>query len=274
MKKPQIFDYLNYREFLKDHYDFTKSTNPSFSYRVFSEQTDMTKQHLIMIVNGKRNLTTKSKEKISKAFSLNPDEKKYFNILIEFNNESDHKKQTEYLKEMHKLSRNVQQKEIGDGNRLLSKWYYLAVKSLVSTKNFNPNPVSISKNLRDLITPEEAIDALETLLEIGLIEKDGTRYKSLDSHLKTKDETISLYIKNLHKQLLDLGSNIIDFVPQEEREFRAITIDVPASAIPLIKEKIKFFFKEIVNVSDSKELSEEVCQLNVQFFKLTNRKAS
>ena len=43
----KIFEYLDYREFLKDYYNAKKEANPAFSLRVFSDKIGLDRKSVV-----------------------------------------------------------------------------------------------------------------------------------------------------------------------------------------------------------------------------------
>ena len=59
-----IFEYIDYRRYLKDYYDFQKKTKKYFSYRFFAQKAGINSPILLkMVFDGKRNLSRKTLEK-------------------------------------------------------------------------------------------------------------------------------------------------------------------------------------------------------------------
>ena len=81
-----VFEYQDYRRYLKDYYSFQKSRKKYFSYRYFSQKAGINASaFLYYIIEGKRNLTKRSIERISNAIGHSDEEKQYFENLVFFN---------------------------------------------------------------------------------------------------------------------------------------------------------------------------------------------
>ena len=53
----KIFEYLDYREFLKDYYNAKKEANPAFSLRVFSDRIGFkAKDFISRVMNGGKSI--------------------------------------------------------------------------------------------------------------------------------------------------------------------------------------------------------------------------
>src|ERR1700683_449627 len=87
--KKKIYEYGNFREFLRDYYLSQKEEDRRFSYQVFAKVAGFkSKSFLTLVITGKRNLTSESIEKISLALKLNKDEATFFRNLVFLNQSS------------------------------------------------------------------------------------------------------------------------------------------------------------------------------------------
>lgn len=87
--KPCIFDYLDYRLYLRDLYEFYKETTTYFSYRYFAGQAQLSSPSFLkLVMDGKRNLSQESTEKFIHAFRLDNDQAEFFRTLVSFNQSS------------------------------------------------------------------------------------------------------------------------------------------------------------------------------------------
>ena len=125
-----IFEYSDYRQYLSDYYSNKKSVKPGYSHRVFAKQAGLSSpSHLSMIIKGERNLSIKTIEKFADGLKLSLKEKKYFELMVLFNQTQDLPTKAKYFaeimalksssKKLHKL-----EKEKFD---FLSKWYVVAI---------------------------------------------------------------------------------------------------------------------------------------------------
>src|SRR6185436_18708226 len=79
---PNIFAYLNYRDFLRDFYQEQKAKNPVFSYQYFANRAGFkSKSFLKLVIDGRKNLTGSSLEKMAQAMKLSPKAFSYFEDL-------------------------------------------------------------------------------------------------------------------------------------------------------------------------------------------------
>ncbi|MCX7727464.1 MAG: TIGR02147 family protein, partial [Chitinispirillaceae bacterium] len=92
-----IFEYQNYRDYLRAYYNEQKALKKAFSYRSFSKKAGIqSPSFLFYVIEGKRNLTKNSVMKISAAIGHNREEAEYFENLVFFNQANNIRDKTYY----------------------------------------------------------------------------------------------------------------------------------------------------------------------------------
>ena len=101
MNRPCIFDYMDFRKFLKDMFAFKKETISSYSYRYFSRMAGFSSPNFLkLVIEGQRNLTNTSVAGIAKGFKLKKPEREFFENLVFMNQAKDHAEQDHYYRKM------------------------------------------------------------------------------------------------------------------------------------------------------------------------------
>ncbi|RYZ68697.1 MAG: TIGR02147 family protein, partial [Proteobacteria bacterium] len=145
--------------------------------------------------------------------------------------------------------------------------YYFAVFNLLPLEDFEGCPFWISKRLR--ITTTEAKQALERLERIGMIARNlEGHYFQTQNDFKTTSDLADLSIRQGHYQNLDLARRSLDEDAVLERDFSEITMAIDPQDLPMAKEKIKKFRRELCTELESKR-RREVYRMCVQLFPLT-----
>lgn len=276
--KPSVYDYLDYRKFLQDYYEYRKLSEPGFSLRRFAKEATLpSKSYLKRIIEGDFHITKKSRYKFSKGCGLDKKERDFFYNLIEFNKSSNLKDKNRLLKRIGKISERTTSKQItNEQYELLSKWYYMAVRSLVALRDFRPDPSFLARKLRGFISTREAKKALEVLLKLGLVENKEGKYIVKDQNITTVDEVKKTAVKNYHTQMIPVGVKALHKNSLEEREMRAITLSLSDEDAFEAKRRVKEFYRELlIELSKNRKgrRLNQIWQLNLQFFKLTKEDA-
>ncbi len=272
IKRPAIFDYLDYRAFLRDLFNFKKSKNHLFSYRVFSGKAGFSSPNFLkLVIDNKRNLTNESIGKIAKGFSLKKQEREFFENLVFMNQASTNDEKDHYYKKMMSVTGYLKSHRINKSNyKYFSKWYYPVIREVAVFGDRNATPEEISRALNPTVPVKEVEGALDILIELGLLRKDKSGvWEQADKVVSTGAEVKSLVIYNYHKEMIRLALEAFERHKAEKRSISGVTISIKEEKLPEIKKIIADFRKEILNLACEDEGSDKVFQINIQAFPLT-----
>jgi uncharacterized protein (TIGR02147 family) len=270
--KPRVFEYTNYRSFLRDLYDFEKAAQKKFSFRYFSKQAGFSSPNFLkLVIEGKRNLSVESIERFAKALKLTREEAPFFRALVLFNQAATAEERGLWAEEIlkSKLYRKLHPLHAAQYS-YYSQWYNVAVRELMGLPSFKEDPEWIARTLSPAITVQQAREAIAALIELGLAHRgpDGV-LKRTDAVLTTGDEVSSSSVTQYHHQMLGKAAEAIDKVPGAERDISAITITVSPERAKEIKALIQRTRKEILALADQDQNPARVMSLCIQFFPLS-----
>ncbi|MGE0764551.1 MAG: TIGR02147 family protein [Bdellovibrionales bacterium] len=267
-----VFEYDNYRDFLRDVYLSSKQNDAKFSYRYFSRIAGFQSPNFLkLVIDGQRNLASESIEKIAKALKLKKDEALFFHHLVLLNQATSSEEKKIHTEQLlrSKVFKKIYPLKESEYN-YYAQWYFVPIRELVSFEGFQEDPEWIAKQLNPAITAVEAKKALVELEKLGLIRRDASgRLQQTDRNVETPNEVISPLIRLYHKEMLNKAGDSIDRFPREKRDISAVTITVTEGGIKKIKELIQQLRKEIIEMSSQEAGAAQVYQLGFQFFPLT-----
>ena len=274
----RIFDHLDYRVYLKEHYDKSKEANPHFSFRSFSNKAGFkTKDFLYRVMHGEKNLSQASVFKLSGALSLKREETEYFENLVKFNQSRNVKEKDFYYQRLAALR--SEYSVDGSAVRLevqqyeyYSKWWHTAVRSVVDMYEFKGDWKWLAKKLDPPITAQQAEQSIALLESLGLAAKDsGGRYRITHKSLTTGTPILPLAITKFHQGTLELATRCLDEVPKDERDLSCLTLGISRKTLDRIKQKLKRFRGELLKLAEADEEADTVYHLNLHMFPLTKR---
>ena len=266
-----IFRYHNYRQYLKEYYTEAKRKSSAFSFRYFARKAELPSfNYLKLVMDGKRPLNGLYLKKFIKGLKLSDREAKYFETMVLLDQTKDFTAKAGYLNKLLEIKSRVAVRDIAQEQELIyAQWYNWVIREMVLLKDFKDDPKWISKKLGRAITPLEAKESVELLKKLGLLRKKGGRWVPHHPAVRSSDEIPNLAIKKLHESFIQKAIEALLTLSLEEREFSGLTIALPRHKISYVKEKIKAFRKELNEILSAEKDSEDVYQLNVQFYPLT-----
>ncbi len=268
-----VFEFLDYRAYLRAYYTAEKERRPAFSHRFFSRLAGLRSPNFLkLVMDGERNLGPETVPKFIKALGLTGEAASFFADLVTFTQAESVADKNRAFERISASRRFRSARRIeGDLFKYLSHWYYPAIRELAAREDFQENPKWIAAQLRPKIPATDAATALNLLLSLGLLVRDAETGKIVrgEPTLTTEHQSLSLATVNFHRQMLERASASIENTKREHRDLAALTVCVQPATAALVKERIHRFREEMTQLCDADTKGNTVYQLNVQWFPLS-----
>lgn len=273
MKAQEIFNYTDYRTFLKDYFKHRKEVQPSFSLGVWSKALGVSSTAvLVNVLNGKRNPGEMISAKFSNYFAFAPKEQQYFQDLIGLSKvQNDPRLSLALMEKMGRANPDGTFRLLDDQTfSAISKWFYYALREMVSLPHFKEDPDWIRDHLEYEVTSKEIKKAIEDLLKLSLLEKDNNgKLKATTRNISMSHDVASEAVKRYHEQVMENGKVSIRKHSLKERDFSSVTINIREENISALKEFLKEFREQVNELFEENAHSSRVFQLNMQLIPLT-----
>ncbi|MDQ3000811.1 MAG: TIGR02147 family protein [Fibrobacterota bacterium] len=267
-----IFDYTDYRRYLREYYAWAKTNKHGFSHRAFMAKTGMSgPNYFKRVMEGVHNLTENSIPKFASALDLTDSEANYFKYLVYFN-------QAGTLDEKDRCFGILMDLKTPHAHYVLEKaqydyykdWYNIAIREMLSFFPYKDNAKEMAKRLAPEVSPKKVKQSIELLEGLGLIEKaeDGT-YRAASKFILTDPDVQSLFIPKFHQAMTRLAADAITRFPKDERYFSSSTVSLSERTYKEIIELIRSTRKDVLRKVGEDQEPERVYHLNMQLFPLT-----
>jgi uncharacterized protein (TIGR02147 family) len=268
-----LFEFTDFREYLKAYFEDRKKNDPKFSHRWLAGRLDLSTSNFIMLVmQGKRNLTSGLRLKISGVFRHSRKEAEYFENMVNFCQAKNEKEKDLHFTRMAALRKNVKVDKIKEWQyEYYSNWYNPVIRELVVAGGFSGEPAELCRLLQPSITPKQAKRSIAVLLKLGLIKKTGTRYAQTARVIATDAEVDSIAVVNFHRAMGTLAVEALDRIKKDERNITSATLFLTADAYDAARKKIDDVRQELLALADSVGQGERVYQMNFQLFPLSKK---
>ncbi len=268
-----IFEYMNYREFLRDYYSEKKEQHAFYSYRLFSQKAGFKSPNFLkLVIEGERNLSKDSVFKFAKALNLKKKEADYFENLVFFNQSESLEEKNAYLTKLmrHRAKPGAKKMEKGEYS-YYSEWYHPVIRDLVGAVNFRDNFKMLGQAVAPSISAAEAEKSVKLLLDLGFIRTDGNgTYWKTSASLTTGPVVRSVAIANYHKAMLQLASESIERFPSSQRDVESLTVSVSEETYRIMMKRASdFLLNELLPLAEADKNNERVAQVNLQIFPLS-----
>jgi len=273
---PTIMHYDNYRLYLKDWFEWKKTQTSNYSGAIFARMAGMQSHTLLgMVMRGERSLSAASVRAFVKAMQLNPKDAMIFERLVFFNQSDNSEDRAFYLEQIVQLTKGKGKgllQQLHQYGQYLSHWYVVAIRELVSLKDFQQEAEWISKRLKGAVSKKQVEEAWQILLDLQLVSWNAKTkaWETLHPHIDIDIQEVDHAIRNYQKEYLTMAYEAIDSGNREDRDFSNLTLSIRTTDIPKLKERLSEFRKNInLDFACSEGNADEVVALNVQLLVLT-----
>jgi uncharacterized protein (TIGR02147 family) len=270
--KISVFQYLDSREFLEHLYAQEKRKNPAISHRYIAKAMNARSSSFFKdVLTARIRVSPARARAFSKLFKLDAREAEYFDNLVLYTQAETHDEKKQWLKKLVK--------ELPPGSRTLlksfqmeyfKKWYYAAVREIFAIDDFSGDAERLARTLRPPIKPSEARDAISLLLRLKLIRKSPHGgYRKVDNVVSSGYEADPALMRGVIADNLELGRRALDIYAPKTRPFSYLTLSVSEESFIRIRDKIRTFRKEMLEIAVEDGAADRLYQMNLQFFPLS-----
>jgi uncharacterized protein (TIGR02147 family) len=265
-----VFEFQNYREYLRAFYNEQKMTKKSFSYRSFSKKANInTSSFLFHVIQGKKNLTKNTIVKISGAIGHNREESEYFENLVFFNQSNTISEKTYYYSRLIEVRRPLDMENVNkDRYEYYSKWYHSVVREVVTFLDFKGNFSLLGKFLVPPISEREAKDSVCLLEKLGFIERDdqGLYHQTSNLIVVKPDPAETFIVQKFQIEMLEVAMKAYDIIALKERMSTSTTFSISDKTFELIKLRAREFQREVMEMARIDNEQDRAYQITVNVF--------
>lgn len=271
MDKIQVFNYTDYRIFLKDALKERLLNSPQLSMRSIATKAGINSPNYLQRVIQGKPVGDKMAIKLSQLMKLRGPEEKYFRLMIDFSeaDSSEHKK--EVLLKLLQIRSKAQGKlaTIFD-NDIRKEWHLIVIWEMAAVRDITLTPETIVAALNKKINLSQAQKAIDFLIDKKYLRQVAPhQYEQTTMLLHSTDEIESVLLRNMHRKFIEMSLDRIDD-KIEEKEFQGLTIAVNDETFKLIKKEIKKFIHDMAERFSSASDGNRVARLNLQLFSITS----
>jgi uncharacterized protein (TIGR02147 family) len=264
-----VFDYIDYRRYLKAFYSASKESTRRFSHRALAMQLGFASPNFLkLVMDGQRNVGKESLGKITQGLGLNKQESEYFSYLVFFAQAKNTVDKNYYFGLVAALrARKNVASLTPDQFEYFSEWYHPAIRELLCGKTEPLDYASLSGKLITEISGSKFRKSVELLKRLGLIRLDeNNTYQCSTPLLNTENELNSFAVRRYHAEVLGVAKHALETVAPQEREFSHVTVATSAAGFTKLKKRMQEFREEILQIVAEESRGEEIYHVNLQVY--------
>ncbi len=260
MKKSslKVYDYVDYREFIRDRLEELQAKDKKYSKRWFVQQQLGIRSgatYINDIINGKRKVSRSLIQIFPKALGLSRKESEFFRCLIRY---GDAKSENERMAAMKDLKRSKVFVETHQLDIHQFEYYanpiLLALRELVTTGDFREDPHWIAERLQIPAQEKEIEQAIQELIKAEHLTRDKAgRLQQTALHIRTGNQfEMRDALRAYHRNMLKLASESIE-LPIATRYLRGLSVSCTDESYKEICEEIETLIDRIRAIVDQEQ---------------------
>ena len=264
-----IFEYTDYREWIRDAFDDFKQRKTVISWRYMAMKLGADPGNLLRVSQGKIHLTLPLVKPMAEFFELDEKETAYWTELVYFGRAKTDAEALNHYEKMQMLKgiplKRLAKKEL----EFYRHWYCNAIRSIIGICKFRDDYEGLAECCTPQISVEEAKNAVKLLYDLNMISKDRDGFwKVNDTFVSTGGNWRSEAVREFQKETIRLAGESLERHAPPVRDISTVTMTFDMDDIALIREKIKEFRSELLRMSQEGDGDNTVFQLNIQLFPL------
>lgn len=265
---PNIFQFLNYRDYLKAFYGEEKVRNKAFSFQKMAWKAGFrSKSFFNEVIAGKKNISPTSVFSVAQALGLEGEAFAYFEGLVAFNQAkslAERNRWFRHLSGFHK--RGKTQLVTRDQFEFYSEWYHNTIRELVTILDFNEDYGLLGRLVKPAISAGKARDSVKLLVRLGLLVRAKSRYRQSDAAITTGEEVKALAIAAFHARNMNLAVESLESSPAAERDISCIVAGLSEAGFATVKAEIQAFRKKLIGIITNDVPATRVYHINFQAY--------
>lgn len=265
---PNIFHFLNYRDYLKAYYDEEKARNKGFSYQKMAWKAGFrSKSFFNEVIAGKKNISPTSVFSVAQALGLEGESFAYFEGLVAFNQARSLAERNRWFRHLAGFQkRGKTQLVTRDQFQFYSEWYHNTIRELVTIVDFREDYGLLGRLVKPAISAAKAKASVKLLVRLGLLVRSDSRYRQSDPSISTGEEVKALAIARFHAANLNLAIESMETCPAAERDISCIIAGLSETGFATVKAEIQAFRKKLIGIINQDAPATRVYHINFQAY--------
>jgi len=267
----RVFDYLDYREFLRELYARHKAFDKRFSCRFIASRVGFKSASFFsQVLHGRSELTPSMALRFAVFLKLDARETDFFELLVLYARAEGAAERRRYLERLATFREARAHTVPPEHFEFYACWYHTAIRELLHIEPFDGDHKALARRLRPAITLAQARESIDLLLRLGMAREENGRVVRADARSTTTGEAVaSVQVDQFHESCLDLARRAIDGIPRGERRLSTVTVTLSPEARSRVETELAEFRSRILAIAEADRGETEVWHLGLQFIPLT-----
>lgn len=254
-KKPNIFEFIDFRKYLTVWREAEKENNPGTTLEYLSTKLGQkNRTYFSDLEKGRRTVGPEVLDRLIKLMGLTRDEGNYFRAIVGYGQPSTYEEREFWFEQAVQLNNTPKKFVDKKTYTFYKKWYHTTIRAFLETCNFKNEYGLASKKLYGRVSPKEVQEAINNLKELGLVETNGNGYlKPTDKVLTTGDVVRDELLREYQIGNHDVLRTILEKDEPGTHDSTQLTVSVSREGIERIVKRIKQLRSEIISIAHKDE---------------------
>lgn len=270
---PTLFDYTNYRDFLRDRFDALKAQNAAWSHRMIAQKLGFKSSgHFAQILNSKLRLGGQYIKPLAELLGLSAKEERFFELLVHLNQARTERDQRYYLREISVFQEAPIAQMSLEQYEFYRHWYYAALRELLFLREFKPGEeAEMGRLLCPQVSETRVKKALRQLHVLEIVDLELGYYRPLHRMVSTglgaRSKALDLYVENFAK----LASQSPQRFGPGEKFNSWIALSASEQCYQQMIEEIRLCRRKIMDLIAADSGADRVYHFNMHLFPLSEK---
>ena len=263
-----IYEYDDFRLYLKDRYQKKCIDDPDYSFRKFAAEASFTNPGFLNdVIKGRRKLSRDATEKMVAVFELSEIEAEFFRLLVAYRQS---KKETEQQELYRKILFRRNRSSFARLNPVKSRYYqdfhYSLIRTALMAHDFSGDYESLGRFTIPPIPAAQVKKYIRDLCEWGMVKQQSDGKYIVTDKVVEPPEKLRDIVKQIHREWIVQSIDPLMNLPSDKRHVSSMLVSVSKTTKKKILEKIESFREDIWElVNNDAEKAESMMLLNIQF---------
>lgn len=256
---PNIFEYIDFKKFLKEYRERRKQFDPGFTNQYICHCLGQrnSKSYFNNVISGRKAVTPEFVDRIIELLKLNTDEAKYFRALVSYNQTMSPKEKEYHFGQV--VSLNCTPKKLIDKGtyEYFTEWHHAPIREFLDIYDFDGDYKKLASRLDPKITVKEVKKSVKLLRRLGLIkENEEGILKSTDKALATGENIRDAIIEQYQIKTFNRAKTKILDAPTKHQT-STITFSASPEGLKRIVKRMSQFKAEVRSIAHKDEGNEK-----------------
>jgi uncharacterized protein (TIGR02147 family) len=265
---PSIFQYNNFRIFLKDYQEARYAVEKTFTKSFLCKMLGLprTRSYFNDVLSGKE-ITETFVERFITLIGFTQDEAQFFSVLVKFNQTRNTDEREYYFDQLIQLNHTPVKIIDPKTYSFYKEWYHTTLRALLDIVNFKDNYAELAKRIYPPVGLSKIKKSIELMDQLGLIARnDKGYYKPTEKSIAAEHCNDEL-IKQYQIQCIELAGQSVLTSGKKPHLIKTVTMCISLEGYNRLEKHLSSYILEVCSlVNKDEDLADRVYQLNVQLF--------